>query len=147
MWFGVFVLNILFPGFIAFAMTDGAAPGRYGIVGAMFLLLVLGNGLSIDVPKIGRPLLLGGVFVGLSQLFPVVQLFAGTAAIEIARLVGLASRDGDGMPRLAGEAGGFAVTLATGVLLMMVSLVLGLLRRRLTHRPWTEIFAGWRKVN
>jgi hypothetical protein len=139
-WTGIFLLNILFPGFLGFVMTEGMGPpwgsGRYGIVGAMWFLFILGNWVSIAVPKIGRPLMVGGFFVGLLQIFPILQLFAGMAAIEIGCLVDVAKRNSEGTPHLIGEPGGLIVTLATGTLLMMVSLSLGLVVRMMTHRRW-----------
>lgn len=73
----------------------------------------LGLVASVRPGMLGRGLVVGGMLVGLLQLAPMLQIFAGIAALDIWGKVSGQTGDGFGGRPLS-ELGGFAVTAMTG---------------------------------
>jgi hypothetical protein len=79
------------------------------------------------VRKFGVYLIIGGIAVGLAQLFPIPQFVAGTVALEMGHLLGLANADAD----VTSEFGGFIITMITGTILLAMSAGCGFLVQQL----------------
>jgi hypothetical protein len=126
-WIAVFLLNMVVPLLFGWSMTrDG---GRVGMAVASLALFAVGCGICTARRGLVAPL-----FVGLSQVVPVLQILAGSIGVEVALALRVAV--GSDLSTRLTEAGGFVVTLVTGGLLMAASLVAGLLLRLLARAPW-----------
>src|SRR5207248_2227495 len=108
-----------------------------GMFIAALLLLVLGYWACAGARKIGLALIVGGVLVGLAQVFPMLQVVAGMVGMGIGRAAGQVEAGHEGLPgNVSSEVGGFIVTLSTGGLLMIASVILGVLLRMMTPKRW-----------
>ncbi|QEH35324.1 hypothetical protein OJF2_38750 [Aquisphaera giovannonii] len=133
-WIAVFLLNMIVPLLFGWSMTREG--GRVGMAAAILTLFATGCWICTARRQLASPLLLGAAFVGLSQVFPLLQILAGSAGMVAATALRVAENNDDALPRVIGEAGGFVVTLVTGGLLMAASLVAGLSLRMLTPAHW-----------
>jgi hypothetical protein len=78
-WAVVFLANLIAPLLLAWSMTEGEA--RFGMFAAVALVWVSGH-LAIARAAGWRLILVGGGFcVALSQLFPILQVFAGLLSL------------------------------------------------------------------
>jgi hypothetical protein len=123
-WLAVFALNLIVPLSIGWMTTE--LHGRIGMFFAMLMLLGLGFGICRTAHHIGFALVVGGVAVGLSQVFPILQLMGGTIAFAPANGIGLTERAEFGPPNVDTVVAGFVVTMTTGGLLAAASIVAGL---------------------
>jgi hypothetical protein len=75
----------------------------------------------------------------LTQLFPVLQIMAGSVGFAIATRLGqVDGRNGD-LPDVNSAVGGFIITMTTGVLLMAAALIIGLpLQAIASRRKWSK---------
>ncbi len=78
-------------------------------------------------------MVVGGVAVALSQVFPIVQMMAGLVGFAVAKRIGVPVdvRDGGmdwaaGPPNADTVVAGFVVTMITGGLLLLASIAAGL---------------------
>ena len=129
-WVSVFLFNLAVPFFLGWSMTG--THGRIGLSLAVILLLTSGCWVCTVAPKLGKALIVGGVVVGLAQLFPVLQIFAGMASLAVGEVLGLVDAGGEvSPPGVRSEFGGFIATIMTGGILMAVSVGIGATLRRL----------------
>jgi hypothetical protein len=126
-WFAVLVLNLAIPLLLALPLTDDRA--RIGMLIAIALLCAAGCWVCANSRQAGRSLVIGGVLVGLSQLFPILQMFAGVVAMNIGVFSGL-GHHGE-IETLNTEIGGLVVTLITGTILMSIAAGIGFVIERL----------------
>lgn len=128
-WFFVFALNLIVPALIGWQMTEDG--GRIGMLAAGMLLLAVGYWICAVARQLGFALVVGGVAVALSQVFPILQMTAGIVSCALAEAMGLYSSGDDVNPlgTVAGDVGSFALTLITGGLLMAAALAVGLALR------------------
>ena len=122
-WLLVFALNVVAPLFFGWNITGSG--GRVGMFLAMLVLLALGFWICASARQIGFPLVVGGVAVALSQVFPILQVMAGGLAFAVAEAVGVCAPT-KLEPSAETVAAGFIVTMTTGGLLVAASLVAGL---------------------
>jgi hypothetical protein len=118
----VFAANLIVPLHWAWDITREG--GRIGMACALFGWWVVGA-LTCVRPGPGRAaLVLGGAFIALSQLYPVLQLFAGMVGLCAA-----AAPAGEEHWSLISmglsETSGFAATVVTGALLLFFALCSG----------------------
>ena len=106
---------------------------------AVVFLLVLGCCICAMGRKLAAPLIVGGAFVALTQVFPILQIAAGMMGMGVGRAIGVASLGDDSLPpRLNSEYGGFVVTFVTGGILMATGACSGMLIRLLTPARWWQ---------
>ncbi len=127
-WVIVYLANLVIPGLFGLLVTQEA--GRIGMMLGVALLFALGHGLVVACPRIGRDLIVGGVFTGASQFLPFLQMMAGSFAL---RCVAMRSPLGGNYeplpPNISTEACGLLATLLTGALLMGLAVAIGLMWR------------------
>ncbi|HWB09567.1 MAG TPA: hypothetical protein VG826_10095 [Pirellulales bacterium] len=128
-WLAVFALNLIFPLLMAWGMT--APDGRIGMLLAIIVLLALGFWICASARQVGFALVVGGVAVALSQIFPILQMMAGILGFALTKAIGAApTPDGiahDGLPDVETLAAGFVITMTTGGLLIAASTLAGLM--------------------
>lgn len=134
-WVKVFAANLPIPfGFGTMSVDQGAL---VGLIGALFVMAVLGADACSRWDRPGRAVIAGGVLVALAQLIPIPQVCAGALALRVATGLGLAVPVEDlGFSRATGVAGGFLVTMTTGGLLIAAALLLGLFLQLITPSRW-----------
>ena len=115
-WATVFGVNLIVPLWLGWDMTSGV--GRVGLVLAIVLWLLLGHLLCARSRKLRFLLVAGGVCVGLSQLLPLLQIWAG---MNSGMIISMASGFSDRATGLYG----FLMTLLTGGQLILVAIVSG----------------------
>jgi hypothetical protein len=128
-WLAVFALNLIVPLFLGWGVT--APEGRIGMLLAVLFILVLGLWICASARQVGFALVVGGVAVALSQVFPILQMMAGIFGFALAQGIGVLARDADGIAAdvfhdVDTVAAGFVVTMTTGGLLVAASTVAGL---------------------
>jgi hypothetical protein len=126
-WLAVFAFNLIVPLFMGWGMTE--RQGRTGMVLAILVILASGLWICRSARQLGFALVVGGVAVALSQVFPILQVMAGILGFALANGIGLVAD----IPTPAGDAlnadtvvAGFVVTMTTGGLLLAASIVAGL---------------------
>jgi hypothetical protein len=124
-WTIVFVLNLAVPLLIAWNVSNDS--GGLGMFAAIAALYLLGSWICAKHCRhLGVGLIAGGLCVGLTQVFPLLQIMAGSVGFAIATRLGqVDGRNGD-LPDVNSAIGGFIITMTTGVLLMAAALVIGL---------------------
>jgi hypothetical protein len=125
-WILVFLFNIPVPALFASGLV--LSWGWLGVGLALASLLVLTIWLHAVSPKIMRTIWYGGIFTALTQLFPIPHMFAGMAAIEIARAMGIYVDPTDfglGPGNIDSVLAGFAITFITGCILLLFAAVFG----------------------
>ena len=127
-WVGVFLLNMCVPVWLGWQLTEGA--GNLGMFEGTCVLFVSGYVLCASARSMAKALVVGGVAIGLSQVFPALQMMAGIAGFFFAQLIGL-DGSADEIPRLTNDAATFVTTIITGGLLMAAAFVAGLAIRAL----------------
>lgn len=124
-WAIVLAMNILLPAFLALAVTSPR--GMFGMALAVGCFYAAGCWVHYRVPHVGRSLNAGGVAVALTQFVPLLQIFAGAAGIEVARVLGGMGDEGDQTPMgsLMSTWGAFVCTITTGLILVSIALIVG----------------------
>ncbi len=121
-WAGLFAANLVVPLLLGVLITDrGGRAGMLAGVGAMFAIW------QLVVPRhaaLRAVLVPGTMALALSQYLPLVQFFAGAAAVAV---VGAGREPFTGAPLTDLE--GFAATVLTGVLLWCAAAVTGVALR------------------
>jgi asparagine N-glycosylation enzyme membrane subunit Stt3 len=125
-WAAVFAANLPAPLYLA-SELDGHAAYWAGVAAALLAALALGHRAVARDPAARGALVSGGVVVALTQVFPVVQVYAGIGAAVVAQFV---------VPEKNEFARGFWLTTFTGALLVAVALLCGALVR-LVFSAWT----------
>jgi MFS family permease len=137
-WIFVCALNMAVPLLFSGSMTE--EHGKLGMLLAVVSFFSCGCFLCAFQHKLAQAAIIGGAFVALTQLFPVLHIVAGLAGMAIGHALGLADIGSDEQsPRLLSELGGFVVALITGGILMAVATGFGLAiqwiaSRRKDHR-------------
>jgi hypothetical protein len=133
-WFAVFVFNMTFPLSVAWTMTPKS--GRTGIGVAAVALATAGCWICAKARTIGRYLVIGGILIGLTQVFPVLQIIAGVVGMAVGQIFQLIERGDDTDLNLGiSELGGLIITLITGSLLMAMSAATGFCLQRFILDP------------
>lgn len=128
-WTLIFLINLPEP---LSMLSEGVYEhGAAGMFVAAAVLFLLGGAVCTAQRNLGLTLVFGGVPVGLSQVFPILQFMAELIAIGIGEAMGVVEYIGevghrDMVWRAASELGGFAVTFLTGGLLMGAAIAFGL---------------------
>lgn len=131
-WIAVFLFNLTFP--LLFGWRLGGSNGRIGMFAAILILLAAGYWICSARRELGRLLVIGGAFVGLAQIYPILQIVAGLGGMVVGQALGQVGPDDLAPPTPLTQVGGFIVTLTTGALLMLASTALGYAAQRI--RPW-----------
>jgi hypothetical protein len=134
-WVAVFFFNMAFPLSVAWSMTGKT--GRIGISIAGLVLIAAGCWICAKYRKVGILLVIGGIPIGFTQVYPVLQIIAGVVGLGVGQVLGLIVK-GDDADRNLGitELGGFIVTSITGGILMTISAGSGILVERLILNRW-----------
>ena len=125
-WTAVFAGNLLVPLILGWLVAGGPA-GRVGLVLAVVVYWGLGLAACAGDGRRIRPLLAGGILVGISQLVPLAQIWAGMAALRFWSTISGDPGTYDDMydppwPMMRG----FALTAATGAILLVLAELIGL---------------------
>jgi large-conductance mechanosensitive channel len=124
-WIFVCAINLAVP--LLFSATLIEAHGKIGMMLAIVSFFFCGCCLCAFQRDLALAVIIGGVFVALTQLFPILHIVAGWIGVAVGDALGLADfGSGDKSPRLLSEFGGFVVTLITGGILMAVATGIGL---------------------
>jgi hypothetical protein len=86
-WTVVVLVNLIVPYLFAEGMTGPM--GGWGIFLGVVLVLLFGILASLALPMAVLLTVRGGVFVALSQFFPVIHLMAGLLSIDVYRSTGI----------------------------------------------------------
>ena len=133
-WTVVLLCNSVVPLLIGWTEAQ-QGQGQFGIILAMGLCLVLGYVACIYIPLFALIATRGGFLVALTQFFPVLQLIAGMIAIDTIRKTGIIP--GQTLDRGSlGLFDAFLVTVATGSILIGISVLFGMLLRLVTPERW-----------
>lgn len=77
-WPVVFALNLVVP--VMLVVVNQPWSGQLGAIAAFIMLLMMGWRLCCQYPDFGRKLVIGSIFVALSQVFPIIHFWAGIVA-------------------------------------------------------------------
>jgi hypothetical protein len=136
-WFGVFALNLAFPLLFGWELTR--ANGRIGMLLAIPVLLAAGRWICREHRDLGRLLVVGGVLVGLSQVYPLLQMVAGIGGMLVGQVLGQVSMAGAATPAPLSQVGGFVMALTTGSLLMAFSCLIGYGVKHAPRQWWRRL--------
>lgn len=120
-WLGVFALNLIVP--LGFGWSMVEERGRVGMGLTLLSFLLLSSyvaGVKSRFFHFALPV--GGAFVALSQVCPILQVGAGMAGMTAAHLLGQTAVRGISV---SSEFGGFIITLVTGSILQAVAVGVG----------------------
>jgi MFS family permease len=137
-WIFVCAINMAVP--LLFSATLTEEHGKLGMLLAVVSFFLCGCLLCAFQRNLALAVIIGGVIVALTQLFPILHIVAGWIGMAVGDLLGVADFGrGDDSPRLLNELGGFVVTLVTGGILMAIATGIGLTiqwftARRRVHR-------------
>jgi MFS family permease len=132
-WIFVFAINMAVPLLFSSSMTE--EHGKLGMAIALLASVACGCFLCAYHRELALALIIGGVLVGLTQLFPILQFLAGIIGTAVGQALGLAEFGNDERgPRVTSELGGFVVTLVTGGILITAAALLGMAIRSLIAR-------------
>jgi hypothetical protein len=123
LWCRVFILNLLLPSFLSLTWIKEQA--WVGMLGGILTCWIFGTGICWYSRVLGTSLFWGGLVVGLSQMFFWLHFVVGDWALRTWReLLSLPDQD---FFSLDTALGGFSVTVLTGGILMILSILLGML--------------------
>jgi hypothetical protein len=132
-WAFVLAINMAVPLLFSGSVTE--QHGKLGMGVALLSFLVCGCYLCAYHRKLALALLVGGVLVALTQLFPILQILAGLIGMAVGQSLGQTSSGADeATPHLRSEVGGFVVTLVTGGILIGAAACSGMAILWLTSR-------------
>src|SRR5258707_9802827 len=80
-WSGVFAVNLIVP--VLYSCMNVAGMAWIGVFLAVAAYWRAGLYVCRNHPRIARSLIIGGGLVGLSQLCPILQIFAGFLALSV----------------------------------------------------------------
>lgn len=123
-WSFIFVAQLPIPLLLASNVTP--RDGGHGLLAAMGLLWLFGLVVGSSVPGVGRRLVVGGLFVALLQLIPMLQVIAGSIGLSCAAAAeGSEMGRGSGYYQITSAWGEFIAATITGGILMVVAWILG----------------------
>lgn len=124
-WPLAFAGNLIVPILFADSLTTQA--GKTGMAVAIMMILISGWLLGRRLPNLARRMTTGAILVALSQLFPILHIFAGLIGLQITILTGGAEHgtDDDPLGQITSEWGGFLCTLFTGSALIVAACLIG----------------------
>jgi hypothetical protein len=126
-WTGVYAANLLLPLTIGVLMTTGKGGGVVGMLGAVVVGWLVGLAGCFHLPRATEAVTVGGMYVAMFQLLPVLHLAAGLLALVA--WVKVSGGVGGGSPfqppGWRAELGGFGVAVLTAVPLLLLAWVLG----------------------
>lgn len=110
--------------------------GRIGMACAMLILLASGWVLCIWRRPAARGLIVGTAIVAISQVFPIIHLFACWVGSVVVYLLDLADTELDDEIQVPSVLGGFLATAVVGFTLIICSGGIGLLVSCVLPRHW-----------
>ncbi len=123
-WLLVLTLNLPVPFACAFAIAN-----THAIIGATLLvvgLLIAGHLLMKSSPRLMRVFVQGGIVTAISQFFPLLQMIAGSIALDFCAQAGLAIPDGeDTIGSINTFAGGIMAAAITAGIVLCVAFGFG----------------------
>jgi hypothetical protein len=132
-WTVVVLVNLIVPYLFAEGMTGPM--GGWGIFLGVVLVLLFGILASLAIPMAILLTVRGGVFVALSQFFPVIHLMAGLLSIDVYRSTGIIPA-GQLDRGNVGFFSALVLTVSTGGILLIISCGLGVILKWITPRRW-----------
>ncbi|NND97948.1 MAG: hypothetical protein HKN47_11530 [Pirellulaceae bacterium] len=116
---------MIVPLMIAVPITSQS--GRIGMTVAISLFLLVGWYIGHRYPRNGERLIVGGLFVAISQVFPLLHIVSGIVGYTVAHAFGGATIPDDNVMTFitTSELGGFACTLSTGAALVAGAFAIG----------------------
>ena len=132
-WTVVVLVNLIVPYLLAGGMTGPMGGG--GIFLGVVLVLLLGILASLALPMAVLLTVRGGVFVALSQFFPLIHLLAGMLSIDFHRRTGIIPAEQLDRGNL-GFLSALLLTVSTGGILLMISCGLGVILKWITPSRW-----------
>jgi hypothetical protein len=134
-WPAVFGANLVIPVLLGWQIARDY--GRLGMCFTAMLFLAVGWMLCYIRPAIARRLIAGSTLFAFSQLFPIVQIISGMAAVQVVVLLGLGDPRGDmGIPSIPTFLGGCLATAMVGGFLLGSAGVLGFIVSFLLPKRW-----------
>jgi len=134
-WAVVFAINVALP--LLLGLPTANDSGRFGIVAAMVLALLAGFYVCANYRRLAQALVAGGALVGVSQLLPALQIFAGILGMAAAESLGLVIDGNDEVQvTITSAVAGLVVTTVTGGALITAAVALGLLLQVFTNESW-----------
>ncbi len=122
-WIVVYVVNLPVALFLGCCTTSGAA--TFGMCIAVVFQLAAGIFATRRFPGTLSVIIIGGVLTALSQLYPVLQMFAGVVALGITTSI-FPSVEADLGVRIVGSfPAGFLATCITAFLVILVAGAVG----------------------
>ena len=132
-WLMVFLANLPIP--LMFGWIFTAKHGRLGMAAAILLWWLMGHQICRTSRGFNLALVTGGLLVGLSQIFPILQSQAGAWSLGIGSKLGQVKPVHGEEFMVLTELGGFLVTMLTGGILIAVALACGSVIRAITPGP------------
>jgi hypothetical protein len=120
-WFCVYAVNLIFPVAMGWSITREG--GKIGMVIGIVAVFALGCRLCFMSRRAMLPVVYAGWIVAVSQLAPILHIFAGMVGVSVAHVFGDETMRGEVNTVL----GGFLATIVTG----------GILIHKLVGRPKT----------
>lgn len=119
LWTVLYLANLIVPLFFGFQCVDGWI-GAIGMFAAILVFYAMTLFIAERRRRLYAPACVGAAFVGLSQFYPVTQMYAGMVALTITGMLFGQTKPGN-MGLLPS---GFA-TIITGLLLLLVAMAFG----------------------
>lgn len=120
-WCVVFAANLPVPFFMSMTVISGVA--YWGMTFAILCLLLLSCQLVNQFPRFMQAVRIGGVGTAISQLMPLLHIFLGMFALNLATTIGFAFDQGE--PGISSFLGGFFLTTVTAGCLFLVAAAFG----------------------
>ena len=119
----MYAVNLFLPLTAGVWITTGKGGGLIGMLAAVVVGWLVGIGGCYQLPRTTEAVTVGGMYVAMFQLLPVLHLAAGTLAVVAwDQVVGGSPFE---PPGWRAEVGGFVVTLLTALPLMLIAWVFG----------------------
>ncbi len=122
-WPIVLAANLIVPLILGLEVTREG--GRRGMGLAITLVWLMGHLACARSKAIAPRLVIGGFFVGLSQLYPVLQVMAGMVALDIVSQTSMVGLNLIDMQYRLTELGGFLTTFLMGGQLVFAAILSG----------------------
>ena len=138
-WFFVFAANLIVPLFFGLGMTNEG--GRWGMATALSLIWFFGHMCCSRSKEMGCILVVGGLLVAITQIFPMLHIVAGMTSLGIIAKLNLAEvENSTRYPILRTELSGFIATLLTSIQLLVAACIGGVVLRILQSiiKPGTQ---------
>lgn len=138
-WPTVFAMNMFLP--VLFGLDLTKHHGRIGMCVASLFVLIAGWVLCVVKSLAARKLIFGSLIIALTQIFPILQILAGSLALGIAEGMQLLSPGVDddhnfGIAQIDSEFVGFVVTMLVAVILLGCASMAGLIASLILPFKW-----------